>query len=39
VRPINDKVLSEQQKLADTFYELRLIPKEIKVKDASLAAK
>jgi sulfonate transport system substrate-binding protein len=39
VRPINDKVLSEQQKLADTFYELKLIPKEIKVKDASLAAK
>lgn len=39
VRPITDKVLAEQQKLADTFFELKLIPKEIKVKDASLGNK
>jgi len=36
VNPINSKVLAEQQKIADTFFELKLIPKEIKVKDASL---
>jgi len=36
VKPINSKVLAEQQKIADTFFELKLIPKEIKVKDASL---
>ena len=36
VKPINDQVLAEQQKLADTFFELKLIPREIKVKDAAL---
>jgi sulfonate transport system substrate-binding protein len=36
VKPINSKVLAEQQKIADTFFDLKLIPKEIKVKDASL---
>ena len=36
IKPINSDVLAEQQKLADTFLELKLIPKEIKVKDASL---
>jgi sulfonate transport system substrate-binding protein len=33
------QVLAEQQKLADTFFELKLIPKEIKVKDAALPAR
>lgn len=33
---ISDKVLDNQQKLADTFFELKLIPKAIKVRDASL---
>ena len=39
VKPINDQVLAEQQKLADTFFELKLIPREIKVKDAALPGK
>ena len=34
ILPINPKVLAEQQKLADVFYELKLIPKPIIVKDA-----
>jgi sulfonate transport system substrate-binding protein len=33
-KPITDSVLSEQQELGDTFFELKLIPKAIKVKDA-----
>ncbi|MFT3850254.1 MAG: sulfonate ABC transporter substrate-binding protein [Propionivibrio sp.] len=36
VNPINNAVLAEQQKIADTFFELKLIPKAIQVKDASL---
>ena len=36
VNPINSLVLAEQQKIADTFFELKLIPKGIRVKDASL---
>lgn len=39
VRPIADSVLAEQQKLGDTFFELKLIPKAIAVKDATIAAK
>ncbi len=39
VKPISDPVLAEQQKLADTFFELKLIPREIKVKDAALPGK
>jgi len=39
VRPITDAVLSEQQKLGDTFFDLKLIPKAIKVKDATIASK
>ena len=34
--PINSTVLAEQQKIADTFFDLKLIPKAINVKDASL---
>ena len=37
-RPIDDTVLSDQQKIADAFYELRLIPKKISVRDAVLPA-
>ncbi|MDR1367239.1 MAG: sulfonate ABC transporter substrate-binding protein [Candidatus Accumulibacter sp.] len=33
-KPITDSVLTEQQELADVFFELKLIPKPIKVKDA-----
>ncbi|HOW76329.1 MAG TPA: sulfonate ABC transporter substrate-binding protein [Candidatus Competibacteraceae bacterium] len=34
VHPISDAVLTEQQKIADTFFGLKLIPKPIQVKDA-----
>jgi sulfonate transport system substrate-binding protein len=34
-----DSVLESQQKIADTFAELKLIPAPIKVKDATLSAK
>ncbi|MDP5240815.1 sulfonate ABC transporter substrate-binding protein [Uliginosibacterium sp. 31-16] len=33
---IDDKILDNQQKVADTFFELKLIPKAIKVRDAAL---
>ena len=36
VRPISEQVLVEQQKIADSFLELKLIPKAIQVKEASL---
>lgn len=36
IRPIVPAVLAEQQKLADTFFELKLIPKAIQVRDAAL---
>jgi sulfonate transport system substrate-binding protein len=36
VKPITDAVLVEQQKIADTFYDLKLIPKHINVRDATL---
>lgn len=39
VKPISDPVIDAQQKLGDTFYELKLIPKSIKGKDATLAAR
>jgi sulfonate transport system substrate-binding protein len=39
VKPISSAVLGEQQKLADVFFELKLIPKEVKVADARLATK
>lgn len=39
VQPINDSVLGEQQKLGDTFFELKLIPKAVKVKEATVAGK
>jgi sulfonate transport system substrate-binding protein len=39
VKPITAEVLQQQQKLADTFAALKLIPKPIVVKDAQLPAK
>ncbi|MEO5933427.1 MAG: sulfonate ABC transporter substrate-binding protein [Duganella sp.] len=39
VRPITADVLQQQQKLADAFSALKLIPKPIAVKDAQLPAK
>jgi sulfonate transport system substrate-binding protein len=36
VVPVNDAVLAEQQRIADSFYDLKLIPKHINVRDATL---
>jgi sulfonate transport system substrate-binding protein len=36
VTPVSDPVLAEQQSIADTFYDLKLIPKHINVRDATL---
>jgi sulfonate transport system substrate-binding protein len=36
VTPVSDAVLAEQQAIADSFYELKLIPKRITVRDATL---
>jgi sulfonate transport system substrate-binding protein len=33
-KPIDDTVLADQQRIADTFYELKLIPQKVSVKDA-----
>ena len=38
VLPITDEVLSAQQQIADTFFKLELIPKDIKTRDAFLPA-
>ena len=35
-KPVDAQVLAEQQKIADAFYELKLIPKQLKVSDAVL---
>jgi sulfonate transport system substrate-binding protein len=34
---ISKAILAEQQKIADTFFELKLIPKKINVLDAAAA--
>jgi len=34
IQPISPAVAAEQQKIADTFYELKLIPKAIRIADA-----
>jgi sulfonate transport system substrate-binding protein len=36
VASVTDAVMTEQQKIADAFYTLRLIPKQINVRDAAL---
>jgi len=33
IKPIDDQVLVDQQKIADTLYQLKLIPKEVRVSD------
>ena len=33
LRPIDENVIAEQQKIADTFFELGLLPKAIKITD------
>jgi len=38
VKPVTDKVMAEQQNIADAFYNLKLIPKHINVRDATLPA-
>jgi sulfonate transport system substrate-binding protein len=38
VKPVDDAVLAQQQNIADTFYDLKLIPKRIVVHDALLGA-
>ena len=38
VQPISPAVAAEQQKIADTFYELKLIPKAIRIADSLPAA-
>jgi sulfonate transport system substrate-binding protein len=38
ILPINDEVLEAQQKIADSFRKLELIPKDIKTRDALLPA-
>jgi sulfonate transport system substrate-binding protein len=35
VQPLSDAVVADQQKIADTFHSLKLIPKAISVKEAS----
>jgi len=39
VKPVTPQVIAEQQKIADVFTNLKLIPKAIVVKDAQLATK
>lgn len=39
VRPVTPSVIADQQKIADVFYQLKLIPKKISVKDAVLSLK
>jgi len=36
VTPVSDAVLAEQQRIADSFFDLKLIPKRINVRDATL---
>lgn len=38
VKPVSEAVLNEQQKIADVFANLKLIPKKINVREASLLA-
>lgn len=36
--PIDDNTLAAQQKVADTFYELKIVPKQVQIKDVALPA-
>jgi len=33
IKPIDDAVLADQQRLADTLYQWKLIPREVRVAD------
>ena len=35
VKPVTDEVLAQQQKVADAFAELKLVPKPVRVADAA----
>jgi sulfonate transport system substrate-binding protein len=35
VQPITDEVVNYQQKVADTFFELKLLPKELRVSEVA----
>ncbi|NTV11636.1 MAG: sulfonate ABC transporter substrate-binding protein [Zoogloea sp.] len=39
VRPIDAKVVAEQQKIADAFHDLKLIPKKLAIRDVVLPAR
>ncbi len=39
VLPLTDEVIAKQQEIADTFYKIKLIPQEIKVKEAVFQGK
>jgi sulfonate transport system substrate-binding protein len=39
VKSITEDVVTNQQKIADTFYELKLIPKQLKVSEVAKATK
>jgi sulfonate transport system substrate-binding protein len=36
---VTKEVINDQQKIADLFYELKLIPKEIKIEEAIISSK
>ncbi|MFP8834779.1 sulfonate ABC transporter substrate-binding protein [Hydrogenophaga sp. XSHU_21] len=38
VAPLTDQVIREQQKIADAFFELKLIPKAVQVRDAAVTS-
>lgn len=38
VAPLTDQVIREQQKIADAFFELKLIPKPVQVREAALTS-
>lgn len=33
VLPLTDEIITQQQNIADTFYKIKLVPKQIQVKD------
>lgn len=35
VKPVSDDVIAQQQKIADTFFELKLVPRQVRVSDAA----
>ena len=35
IKPVTDAVIADQQRVADTFFALGLLPKQIKISDAA----